>query len=108
MSNSGSKKSVVYKRQGRTELLKAVGHYERERSGLGQRFKTAVDNCIERILEFPESGDIVAGETRTRFVKKFPYRIAYQLDGELLVIFAVARHSRDHDYWHDRIEQDDS
>lgn len=67
-----------------------------------------MDECISRILEFPESGDLVGSEVRTRFVKKFPYRIAYRLDGERLVIFAVAHHRQDHDYWHHRFEDDDS
>ena len=52
--------------------------YESRLDGLGLRFLSAVENGIERIAAFPESGSRVTEGLRKVIVVGFPYSIIYR------------------------------
>ena len=60
-----------------SEIEATVGFYESRLDGLGLRFLSAVENGIERIAAFPESGSRVAEGLRKVIVVGFPYSIIY-------------------------------
>lgn len=104
MPQSESKRYAVYKTQAELEFADAVERYESTQHGLGERFQTAVLKCVASACEFPDNADRLVHDLRARYVKKFPYRVIDKVEDERIVIFAVAHHSRDHDYWQDRID----
>ena len=83
----------------RRDLLDGVAFYDKSRSGLGARFTQAVEQGAARALAFPQSGSPAAANTRRIIVKAFPFSLFYRQDREEIVIFAVAHHSRNPEYW---------
>jgi len=71
--------------------------YERQKSGLGEKFESAVYSCLEKIAANPQHFGKNAAGYRKMVVPVFPYIIVYELDKEAEAIFvvAIAHSSRD-------------
>jgi toxin ParE1/3/4 len=78
--------------------------FYRHRSPLAAvAFAREIDAAFSRIVEFPYR--YPAGEHRTHeFVLpwRFPYTVVYRILEDLIVIVAVAHHSKEPDYWRHR------
>ncbi len=86
--------------QAREEFLGAVSRYEAEVPGLGARFIAEFERCIGLLLETPQIGSPMGGKLR-RFVldDHFPFSIVYAIQGDTLLVIAVAHASRRPGYW---------
>ncbi len=62
-----------------------------------------IDHVIHRIKQDPNSCSELAAGLRRPLVSRFPYCLIYGLDGNTLVIVAVAHFHRKPSYWADRI-----
>ena len=85
------------------ELDEAVEYYNYEISGLGESFLKELLNTIDRIGEFPEAWHPLSKRTRRCLMRRFPYKIIYQIRGDIIVIVAIANLHRKPDYWKDRL-----
>ena len=74
---------VIFTKLASQELEDAVRYYELEYSGLGRRFKEEVRKCL---------------------LHKFPYKLMYSVEGNHILVIAVAHQHRNPDYWVDRNE----
>ena len=86
------------------EMLEAARTYEDQAGGLGERFLDEVEGCMELLLDRPHIGRRV-GEFRRFPLRKFPFTLIYALEGDDLVVVAVAHSRRRPGYWmgrHDR------
>jgi len=95
---------VVFLKYAQQELDDAAYFYEMEFRGLGKNFKTEVKKAISRIAEYPEAWPQEYGDVRKCLIHKFPYSILYSVEGEHIVIIAVAHQHRKPDYWIERDE----
>jgi hypothetical protein len=86
----------------RVEFLAEVIYYNKAESGLGERFRAAVEEAIIRTLAYPLAGSPAASNTRRVIVKGFPFSLVYRPESEGVVVFALAHHSRRPDYWRSR------
>jgi len=86
----------------RQELDDAYEWYEREVRGLGVEFLDEIDQAVHRIKAFPESCEVLTGDMRRARLVRFPYGLIYGVDGEWIVIIAVAHLHREPFYWIDR------
>lgn len=84
------------------ELEEAADFYDFERPGLGAEFLAAVQEALRELTDFPESYPVLLGKTRKLVVGRFPYSIMYWLDGDDIVVSAIAHQSRRPGYWRDR------
>lgn len=76
--------------------------YESQRSGLGQRFVTSVEDALRRIQRFPEAYGSIFGEARHVIMRSFPYILVYTYENEEVVVHAVYHSGRDDD-WKSRL-----
>jgi len=78
------------------DITEAALWYERQQSGLGEKFLQQVDAAIGRVLENPFAYPIIRRrhEMRRVLTRQFPYRIFYSLEGDTVVIHAVLHASR--------------
>ena len=91
--------SVVFHPAALEELEHAADYYEREREGLGRRFRLDFEASLERIVQNPLLFAEELGDFRACMLKRFPYTIFYiVLDSELWIA-AVAHQSRKPGYW---------
>ncbi|TYL55938.1 type II toxin-antitoxin system RelE/ParE family toxin [Nocardioides sp. BGMRC 2183] len=90
------------------ELRADVAWYEDRGDGLGDRFEAAVDEVIDIIVEWPESGTVWPGSdsipvARSHRVTGFPYRLVYLVQPTRLVVIALAHAKREPGYWSERL-----
>jgi plasmid stabilization system protein ParE len=84
------------------ELDDAVAWYNDQASGLGIEFLDELDRAVRRAATFPLSCPEIEPGIRRCLVTRFPYGVVYGVDGENIVIIAVAHLHREPRYWLDR------
>lgn len=92
-------------RPAEAEVDQAVAYFDQQRQGLGERFEQDLRNTIRFIIQHP-----LTGHPLTKFVRKFRlhtfrYNVIYAIDGDEIVIIAVAHHRRRPGYWRSRLRQ---
>lgn len=91
------------------ELRDAANWYDDEEPGLGEDFFDAIDETLQRILDWPLSAPVFPGwndvpPVRGMRVRVFPYRVLYYVTDTRVVILAYAHQSRKPEYWQHRLD----
>ena len=86
------------------EFRAAQEFYELEQSGLGAGFENEIRQALLRIQQYPKVWSAERKEIRRCFIHKFPYKIIYSIQKEIIVVLAFAHLHRKPDYWIDRIK----
>ena len=86
---------LVFRRIAELEFDEAVGWYEGEREGLGQEFRAAIEEHLQRIADNPEMFPEVRREVRRVVVRRFPFVIHFRIEQKRIVILSVFHTSRD-------------
>ena len=93
------------------EYLAAIRWYGDKESGLGSIFQQSVERMILSLRKWPESSPVWPGWDRLPIVHaahlpgSWPFRIVYFVQGDNLVVVAVAHDKRVPGYWQDRVPQ---
>jgi plasmid stabilization system protein ParE len=86
------------------EYSEAITFYLSEHSPQSaERFEREVDSALEAILQNPLLYSLVDFNVRAKSLKYFPYSILYSVDGDEIVVLAIAHQSRKPGYWRDRL-----
>ena len=85
------------------EYDEAGHYYAAQRAGLDLRFITCVEETIKVILEDPYRWRPFDEDVRRCLTRVFPYAILYTIEGDFVLIVAVAHCSREPGYWKRRI-----
>ena len=85
------------------EQAEAVEYYNREKSGLGYEFAAAVDEAIERVVEYPQAWPLISKRVRQCRIRRFPYGIIYQAKRREILIVGIMHLQRNPRHWKDRI-----
>ena len=85
------------------EMEAAARWYEEHVAGLGERFYAEFLTSRQFIQTNPELGSPFEHGTQKWNLRIFPYKIVYCNLPEVIVIIAVAHHSRRPGYWHWRL-----
>ncbi len=94
---------VVFTLPARAELIDAQDWYESEASGLGRRFRAAVDAVIQRMSDNPRQFPVVYKIIRRALLRRFPYALLFVLEAdETLTVIACFHGSRDPAHWQKR------
>jgi len=84
------------------ELDDAVTWYDRRAESLVREFLDEFDRTVRRIHSFPQAYAEIAPGIRRGLVARLPYGVIYGIDGETIIVIAVAHlHRRPH-YWINR------
>ena len=94
---------VVFTLAARAELIEAQDWYEREVTGLGRRFRQAIDALVQRMSQNPRQFPVVFKNVRRALLRRFPYSLFFVIeeDGTVLTI-ACFHASRDPAHWQKR------
>lgn len=84
------------------ELRAAARYYNAELPGLGLDFAEEFAQVLKRILAHPQAGSPAGIGIRRQLLRRFPFSVFYLIEGTVIVILAVAHHSRKPDYWKKR------
>jgi toxin ParE2 len=85
------------------EVDEAVAYFDEQRSGLGDRFEQDLLATVNFLTEHPLSGKALTERVRRFRLRTFRYNVIYVVDGQEVVIVAVAHHRRRPGYWRSRL-----
>jgi len=88
--------------QADVDLSDAVDHYEMVQPGLGTEFLIEIRQTVARILGYPDGWTPVSDNARRCLTNRFPYEIIYTIEGDMILILAVANQHRHPDFWKNR------
>ena len=94
--------SVIFTQAARAELIQAQDWYEAEATGLGGRFREAIDALAKRMSENPRQFPIVFNNVRRALVRRFPYSLFFVAEDQDLIVIACFHASRDPSHWQKR------
>lgn len=77
------------------DLTAIYDHYEQFDPALPSRFETRLDEQVERIETFPESGVILFDSYRRVLLKGFPYMAVYLVGVSRIDVLALVNVRRD-------------
>lgn len=78
------------------DLREARDWYERRRKGLGEEFLACAAAAIARIEERPEQFPEYYSGFRRALTPRFPYKVFFRVEGELVIVFRVLHAARSH------------
>lgn len=93
---------VVFRPQAEVEVLAARQWYEERRAGLGDEFRAAIEDTVERVSRQPESFPRVHSEMRRALVQRFPFGLYFEIIGSQIVVLGVVHGHRDPKTWKSR------
>jgi toxin ParE1/3/4 len=85
------------------ERLEAVRFYRAANVEAGRSFAREFKHELALLKERPELGTPYLEGTRRKVFPYFPYCLVYTLKENRITVHAVPHHSRDPEYWLDRI-----
>jgi len=100
---SGTRKPrVVISRVAKMDINASARWYDARTPRLGADFLAAVQDVIEQLREFPESGPLVYRTLRHLLLDRFPYTLFYVYDSGRVRVIAVMHWRRDPEVWQSR------
>jgi plasmid stabilization system protein ParE len=84
------------------ELSAAAVFYEARETDLGKKFLEELSQVFQRIAEHPLSWSILFDDYRRCLMDRFPYGVVYRIEGQRILVFAIAHVRRRPGYWKDR------
>ena len=85
-----------------SELEEAIAYFNRQVEGLGNRFEREVEATVALITQHPEIGSPITKRVRKFRVRKFKHKVIYIVDGDEIIIIAIAHHKKRPRYWRHR------
>lgn len=86
------------------DVVEARDWYDRQQSGLGERFSESVESAIQQLLGDPTSWPVIEGDVHRCPVRSFPFDVLFFVEGNDVLIVAVMDQRRRPGYWKDRIQ----
>ena len=71
------------------EVLATQARMDEALEGLGERFNLRVEETLDQLIVFPQSGPVYAEPFRRILVRDFPFGIFYSIEGRRVVVQAV-------------------
>lgn len=81
------------------EIREAFRYYERQRKGLGRRFRDDIKAVLARIRRMPMIVAPIEKDVRGVVAEHFPYVVYYRVLTDVILVIAVLHGSRDPDVW---------
>ncbi len=75
--------------QALSDLAAAFLWYEQQRENLGMEFLEEWENTATYIVEHPENCQKKYKEFRQAILKRFPYLVTYEIEGDSVVVYSV-------------------
>ena len=96
--------AVVFLEEAEDEFLEAIRYYTEHSRTLGVDFVTEVQRAADFAIQLPRAAPLVRPDVHNKAVRKFPYSLLYSIEGETVVVLAVAHQKRRPGYWVNRVK----
>lgn len=78
------------------DLADARAWYDDQRPGLGDEFLTSIADAFSRLEEGPEQFPVYYRGFRRVLVHRFPYKVFFRIERDVIVVFRVLHSASDH------------
>ena len=78
------------------DLALAHDWYEKKSAGLGEDFLDAISAALREVVHSPERPRLYYRSFRRVLLRRFPYKIFYQVVAQRVVVFRVLHAKQDH------------
>jgi plasmid stabilization system protein ParE len=95
---------VAFSEAAQEERREAVGFYRGVSLEAARSFQREFKHEIALLKERPWIGAWYEAGTRRKVFPYFPYSLIYTFQDDLITVHAVKHHSRDPEYWLDRVK----
>lgn len=85
------------------DLAEAAKWYDHQRPGLGEELIGSVHACIQSTLRMPPMHEKVQLDYRRALVRRFPYAVYYEFEGNTMTVYGIFHTSRDPEIWRRRL-----
>ena len=87
---------MVVRPEAEQDLASARDRYEQKCAGLGDEFLDAVASAMRELQRAPELPRLYFRNFRRVLLRRFPYKIFYQVIGKRVVVFRVLHAKQEH------------
>ncbi len=87
---------LIIRPRAEADLQEARSWYESRRQGLGDEVLVEIENVIQSLEENPEKRPYYYRDFRRLFIRRFPYKIFYRIEGDRVIVFRVLHAKQDH------------
>jgi toxin ParE1/3/4 len=84
------------------EIKKALSHYDEISTELSGDLLIKFQESVQEILNHPRSYPTIRGKYRKLNLERFPYKIVFRIEGNIVHVIAFAHHKRSPGYWRKR------
>ncbi|MEX1077036.1 MAG: type II toxin-antitoxin system RelE/ParE family toxin [Pirellulales bacterium] len=92
-------KEIVFLAGAQADFDAAFDWYAARSESAAIRFSDEIHGCLDRVARDPERFASVETVNHQARVKRFPYRLVFQVQGDHVTVVAIAHHSRRPEYW---------
>jgi plasmid stabilization system protein ParE len=95
---------IQIREEGLADMDEAAAWYEEQQAGLGSDFVRAIRTAVNSLPANPPDPSTSQSPFQCPVVSapRFPYRIFYQVRGDLITVFAVIHAARHDRHWQQR------
>ena len=87
----------------RHEFDEAIDYYSKHSGSAVTSFIDAFEKAKTRLAAFPHAGAHIRPGSRRILIKRFPYMLVYRIEGDHIVVYALAHQRRRPGYWKKRL-----
>ena len=85
------------------EVDDAVLWYNQQAEDVGREFLDELDRAVRLVKLHPAALTEIESEIRRCLFRRFPYALIYGIEGETIIVIAIAHLHRQPRYWADRV-----
>lgn len=98
-------KHLRFDPRARRDIDEAIGYYAEAYSPACVGLLDAIEHVLHLLCHHPDAGTIVRRGARKWPLSKYPYLIVYRVQGDDLVVLAVAHMKRRSGFWLERLRE---
>lgn len=87
---------VLVRPEAESDLVTARDWYEERRPGLGAEFLDEIARALRELAQDPEQSRLYYRNFRRVLLRRFPYKVFYQVIDRRIVVFRVLHAKQDH------------
>ena len=94
---------AVFRPEAAVDVIEARQWYDNQQMGLGDDFRNALADIVERIQSMPRMYVTVVENVHRAKLRRFPYLLYYRVLENRIEVLAVLHSSRDPRLWRQRV-----
>ena len=94
---------AVFRPEAAVDVIEARQWYDNQQAGLGDDFRNALADIVERIQSMPRMYVTVVENVHRAKLRRFPYLLYYRVLENRIEVLAVLHSSRDPRLWRQRV-----